>query len=308
MRRLPHYLLALALCLFNRVWGAPAERTTLIKFQHAPFPYKQNLQAGHSEPFFDVRQKGRRGHQSLRAGIYWEDETYSDNRVLISIPPQFNPAAAPLIVVYLHGNLATLERDVRDRQRVPEQLAKSGLNAILVAPQFAVDAQDSSPGHFADHDFFVKFLAEVADTTGDWQANHEYTRQLNKAKVVIVAYSGGYQAAAYALTNGGANGRIAGVVLLDALYGFEQNFADFILTHHQQSFFLSTFTEASASYNDNLQQILRTQGQSFSTSIPSVLRPGTLGFIRLDQDIDHHELVNHAWTNDPLADIFRRIK
>ena len=43
-----------------------------------------------------------------------------------------------MIVVFFHGNGATLERDVRDRQLVPQQISDSGVNAVLLAPQLAV--------------------------------------------------------------------------------------------------------------------------------------------------------------------------
>lgn len=304
--KLSHYLLALVLCFINRVWGAP-ERTTLLKFQYAPFPYKESPHS-HKPPFFDVNDKGRRGHTSARGGVYWEDATYSDNRVLISIPPHFKLAKKPLIVVYLHGNLATLERDVRDRQRIPEQLADSGLNAILVAPQFAVDAQDSSPGHFADKDFFEKFLAEVADKTGRWQKNIRYTQQLKNAKVVIVAYSGGYQAAACALENGGVEKRIAGVALLDALYGQEQSFADFILNNHGHSFFVSSYTESARESNELLMSLLKKHGQDFHFNLPNKLQSNNLSFIELGEAVDHHQLLARAWTESPLTDLLRRVK
>ena len=81
----------------------------------------------------------RRGHTSPRGGIYWEDKTYSDQRVLLHIPKGFDPRRPALMIVFFHGNEATLARDVRDRQQVPRQVAESGLNAVLVAPQFAVE-------------------------------------------------------------------------------------------------------------------------------------------------------------------------
>ena len=65
------------------------------------------------------------------------------------------------LVVFFHGNFSTLERDVQDRQHIPAQLAESGVNAVLAAPQFAVNARDSSPGNFWQPGYFSKWLAEV---------------------------------------------------------------------------------------------------------------------------------------------------
>ena len=78
------------------------------------------------------------------------------------------------IVVFFHGNGATLERDVRDRQLVPQQITDSGVNAVLLAPQLAVDAADSSAGKFWQPGGLKRFVAEstehLARLTGDPRA------------------------------------------------------------------------------------------------------------------------------------------
>ena len=68
--------------------------------------------------------------------------SFSDNRALVHIPKGFDARRPGLIVVFLHGHRATLERDVRDRQKVAEQIAEGNVNAVLIAPQFAVNASD----------------------------------------------------------------------------------------------------------------------------------------------------------------------
>ena len=62
----------------------------------------------------------------------------------------------------LPRQLRDLERDVHRRQQVPRQVAESGLNAVLVAPQLAVDAADSSAGRFYDAGAFRRFVEEAA--------------------------------------------------------------------------------------------------------------------------------------------------
>src|SRR5262249_61525116 len=96
-----------------------------------------------------------------------------------------------VIVVYLHGNQATLTRDVRDRQQVPRQVEQSGLNAVLVAPQFAVDALDSSSGHFWEPGLFAKFLNQAAERLTRLHGHRRARAVFERAPVVIVAYSGG---------------------------------------------------------------------------------------------------------------------
>ena len=140
----------------------PATRAALVPFATAPFPYHGIVPEDGSD-FFDVQHGDRLGHTAPRGGVYFEDQTYSDNRVLIALPQGFDLRKKAVIVVFFHGNGATLERDVIDRQRVLDQVSQSGLNAVLVAPQFAVDALDSSAGRFWQPGAFAQFIDE-ADT------------------------------------------------------------------------------------------------------------------------------------------------
>ena len=78
--------------------------------------------------------------QSPRGGVYWEDATYNDRHVLLAASQNFDSRSPGDLVIFFHGNEATLSRDVVDRQQAPRQLADSGLNGVLIAPQMAVDA------------------------------------------------------------------------------------------------------------------------------------------------------------------------
>ena len=77
-------------------------------------------------------------------------------------PENFDIRKPGVIVVFFHGNGATLERDVRDRQLVPQQITDSGVNAVLLAPQLAVDAADSSAGKFWQPGGLKRFIDESA--------------------------------------------------------------------------------------------------------------------------------------------------
>ena len=109
----------------------PASKTALVPFEVTPFPYRGEV-PDKNRPFLDVADGERHGHSTVRGGTYWEDQTYSDQRVLLHIPKGFDPRRPALMVVFFHGNEATLERDVRNRQAVPRQVTESGLNAVLV--------------------------------------------------------------------------------------------------------------------------------------------------------------------------------
>ena len=65
--------------------------------------------------------------------------------------------------------------------------------------------------------------------------------------MILVAYSGGYLAAAFCLHNESrSRARIRGVLLLDALFGEERKFAEWITAAHDRAFFVSAYSQASA--------------------------------------------------------------
>ena len=139
-----------------------SSRQALVPFKSAPFPYT-GLVPVTGKPFLDVQIEGRYGRFSARTGqVYWADETYNDSRVLLDLPAGFTPSRPAVLVIYLHGNGAILERDVVTRQMVPKQLAAAGLNSALIAPQLARDAADSSAGKFWEPGALTVFLDEAA--------------------------------------------------------------------------------------------------------------------------------------------------
>ncbi|MBN9023709.1 MAG: alpha/beta hydrolase, partial [Rhizobiales bacterium] len=215
--------------LAARAGAAPltGERMTLVPFVHAPFPY-EGIVPRKDVPFLDAADGARRGHVARDGATYWQDVTYSDRRSLVFVPAGFDPDRPITLVVYFHGNFATLERDVVGRQRLPAQVAASGLNAVLLAPQLAVDAPDSSSGNFWTPGYFATYLDEASARIAEALGLPSLAGKLATAPVVIVAYSGGYNPAAYAVGVGGADDRIAGLILIDALYAEEDRIADWI--------------------------------------------------------------------------------
>jgi hypothetical protein len=281
-------------------------RLRFVEFVASPFPYAGEV-PGQSKPFLDVAAGDRRGHRSPRGGIYWEDETYSDRNVLLSIPAGFDPRRPGVIVVFFHGNKARLARDVVERQQVPRQVAQSGLNAVLVAPQFAVDALDSSAGRFWEPGFFAAFLDEAAERLTELAGRSELRPMFHRMPVVIVAYSGGYMPAAAVLAAGGANDRLAGVLLLDALYGEIDSFADWIARQKSSAFFFSAYSRSTRSENTTLQKTLDDRRIGFETRLPEHLRPGHVAFLAVGEEITHNDFLSRAWTVDPLKALLARL-
>src|SRR5262249_62045264 len=63
-----------------RIPPLKAPKSALVEFDLPPFPYEGVVPLT-QRPFLDVTdEEGRRGHSSARAGVLWEDATYSDKR------------------------------------------------------------------------------------------------------------------------------------------------------------------------------------------------------------------------------------
>jgi hypothetical protein len=284
-------------------------RTKLIPFETAPFPYN-GKERGTEQNFLNVSDGERKGHRSWRGGVYWANETYGDNRVLLHIPKGYNANKRGVMIVFFHGHKATLQRDVWERQQVPAQISAAGINAVLVAPQFAVDAADSSPGKFANPGAFARFLDEAARQLGRLQNDPAAEKTYSKMPVVIVAYSGGYVPAAWAIHKGGVGNRIQGVVLLDALYGELDKFVPWI-TKANRGFFVSAFTGSTRRQNNTLENILAEKNIAYSTILDASKwrSQGNVGvtFLSTPPNVNHRDYVTRSWTENPIKDVLTRL-
>jgi hypothetical protein len=322
--RTPRLGLALGAALLMAGCAAPAVQTSqpqgaglttidgatvsLASFEHSAFPYHGMIpnyqETGKSRPFLDVEDKGRLGNSSPRGGIHWEDQTYSDRSVLLAAPQSFDPARPCVIIVFFHGNNATLSRDVVARQQIVRQLADSGLNAVLVAPQLAVDAPDSSAGRFWSAGGFAAFLSEAQTKLGELYPNARGA--FRRMPVIIVAYSGGYLPAVYSLTVGGDQGRVRGLVLLDALYGERDKFVSWAEGPGRNAFFISAYSTSSREGNEAIRAELEAAGVKTVSGLPAELGPGVVAFVDAGS-VEHNDFVTSAWGGAPLRDIFSRI-
>jgi hypothetical protein len=249
--------------------------TKLVEFDAAPFPYG-----------------GGRG-------------SYHDRRVLLHIPKDFDARRPGVMVLFFHGHRATLERDVRDRQEVPAQISASGMNAVLVAPQFAVDAADSSVGRFSQPGAVARFVAEAADKLARLHGDPLTAKTFADMRIIIVGYSGGFLPTAYSLSIGGlAKNRVRGVVLLDGVYGQLDKFATWI-EDNPSSFFISSYTHLTKRHNDELEHMLAEHDVAFSRELEPDLGRGGAAFV--SADVPHRDYVTHAWVDYPIKDIVSRL-
>lgn len=261
------------------------EKTTLIDFETAPFPYHGD------RPGADQRSR--------------KSQTYSDDRVLLHIPSGFDPKRPAVMVLFFHGHRAELARDVRDRQQLPAQVTAAGINAVLVAPQFAFDAADSNPGKFSQPDGFKRFLDEAAVKLAGLYGDPRSTAAFANMPIIIVAYSGGFGPTLAVLDRGGVRGRVRGLVLLDALYAGMDKFADWI-ANNRSSFFVSSYTPHTAHHNADLENLLRKHSVPYSSELRRSELKGMVTFLPAGA-ISHRDFVTHAWANDPVKDILARM-
>lgn len=279
--------------------------TTLVSMKSSAFPYFGNNPRTDA-PFLNVGSGDRRGHRSYGGRIFWQNETYNDSRVLVHVPETFDASKPGVIVVFFHGNGATLERDVRDRQLVPQQITDSGANAVLLAPQLAVDAANSSAGKFWQPGGFKRFLDESASHLARLYGDPKSAQTFANMPVVIVGYSGGFLPTAWSLDVGGATGRVRGVLLLDAVYGELDKFASWI-ENNRTGFFVSSYTHYTRPRDRELMSMLRGKGISVSESMDGPLRPGSVAFVQTRDGITHRSYVTQAWTEYPIKEVLTKM-
>ena len=261
---------------------------------------------GTDQPFLNVVNGEQKGHRTARGAVLWEDETFNDSRVLLHIPSGFDINRPAVMVVFFHGHGANLTRDVLNRQSVPEQISLSGVNAVLVAPQFAVDAADSSPGRFWQPGGFGRFVDEAGKKLAKLNGNPAKAKQFANMPVIIVAYSGGYLPAAWSIRNGGLGPRVRGLVLLDAVYGEIDTFAKWI-KNSPSVFFVSAYTSSTRRQNLELAHILNEENVPYSNDIGKHLWRGRVAFLPTDSDVSHQDFVTQAWTSNPIADVLTNL-
>ena len=273
--------------------------TTLVPMANAPFPVSTTASS-------DGGNSGKGTSINFRSSVRWEKGAYGDPRVLLHIPKGFDPNKPSVMVVFFHGHGATLTRDVLERQQVPEQISEAGANAVLVAPQLAYDARSSNPGKLWEPGAFARLVREAGEQLTRLYGDQRVARTFANMPIMIVAYSGGYLSAATSLERGGLKNRVRGVVLLDALYGELDGFANWI-SHNRSGFFVSAYTRSTQRRNAELEQMLSERDVTFARALKSSRIDGSITFLPGDEGVRHRDFVNHAWANKPIKDILDRL-
>jgi hypothetical protein len=287
--------------------AARKSKTGLVEFEAAPFPFDDDyVNPRTGKPFIGTDPSGKRSHRTPSGRVYSEDETYSDSRVLLHIPDGFDLRKPAVIVIFFHGHRATIKRDVLARQRVADQISLSQSNAVLVAPQFAVNASDSAPGGFLEPGLFDAFLNEASEQLALLHGQSGTVRVFDQMPVIIIGYSGGFLPAAWAIHHGNANKRLRGVVLMDALYGELDKFERWILDDRSR-FFVSGYLGSTRARNLQLQRTLAERNIPFRMALDGPLQRGSVVFIPGGEGENHTDYVTRAWAPNPISDLLNRL-
>jgi hypothetical protein len=146
--------------------------------------------------------------------------------VLVYVPDGFDQTTPLHVVVFLHGWVNCVENVVgttnqpctaggpaRNAYHLAAQLESSQRNAILVVPELRYDQSSSDPGALGDAGVFASL---IEDTFAGLPTSLALTAGAID-KLVIASHSGGYNAAASIVTQGGLP--VDELWLLDSLYG-----------------------------------------------------------------------------------------
>lgn len=256
------------------------------RLENAPFPYDGEF-ADSGRAFYDRvdAESGERLHTSMAGELLAEARHFQDDRVLFFLPPGFDPQRPFCFLLFFHGFNSTAVRSVSDF-RLAEQVSASKRNAILIVPQLAVNAADSSPGKFFRPSVFRDFMAEVALILSE-KYGRRHAARLETAPIILSAFSGGYKSVAYVLDRGGVSERIRGVLLLDALYDDLPIFRRWVEKKLDKSFFSLIYTDGPVKKMAKQLAALRAQkGPGLERNWPAQLAPGRIYLTASEQAHD----------------------
>lgn len=173
---------------------------------------------------------------------------WTDTRVLIAVPPSFGEGGVH-VVTHLHGFYATIADTARD-QALREQLAASGRDAVLIAPQGPEEAASGDFGQLMDAGGHARLVQDVVSVL----YRDGLTPSSEVGQHVVTAHSGGYQAAAALVRQGGVDA----VHLFDALYAESATFEGFV---QGGGLLRSSYTAAGGTVDQNAALAARLTGE-----------------------------------------------
>ncbi|HEX3850138.1 MAG TPA: hypothetical protein VHW01_04180 [Polyangiaceae bacterium] len=239
---------------------------------------------------------------------------HGNDTVIVFVPDKyrFRPEEGISALVHFHGHNSSAERAIA-AHALREQLVDSRQNAVLVVPQLALFAADSSCGKLAAPGAFARLLGGALSTAArvgrGTLGDSRFPERPRLGRVCVSAHSGGYHAAACSLRHGSVD--VSETYLFDALYAESDVFRDWVLArrgdpttrrHKLVSYFtVGATTEA---LNNGLRAALEQSGVLVSEE----LREGELS----RRDLSHASAVfvrtevahsSVTWETNALRDV-----
>ena len=238
------------------------------QFSSAPFPHPRRAM----------------GH-TYENQLFPAEKHYNDSSVAIFIPRGFRQTDAVDIIVHLHGWRSNIDTSLK-RYKLPQQVAESGKNVILVVPEGPRNAPDSFGGKFEDPGGFKRFVDDVIAFLV--RAGKIKTPMLGK--VILTGHSGGYHGMSFALLRGGIPEKVSEVYLFDALYGQTEKFAYWI--DHFRGKMVTIYTDSGGTKDEteSLMEDLQGWGIPYCAKDEAALLPTDLQNNRLvfiHSDLQH---------------------
>ena len=237
-----------------------------------------------------------------------------DDTVIVFVPDKFRfqPDEGVSALVHFHGHNSSAEKAI-SAHALREQLVDSRQNAILIVPQLALFAADSSCGKLNAPDALARLLGGAISTSARVGraslGDSRFPERPRLGRVCLSAHSGGYHAAACSLRVGGVD--VSETYLFDALYAESEVFREWVLArrgdpatsrHKLVSYFTTgTTTET---LNRGLREALERSGVLVSEE----LREGSLsrrdlshaGAVFVRTEVGHSSV---TWETNALRDV-----
>lgn len=239
---------------------------------------------------------------------------HGDDTVIVFVPDKYRFQADEGVsaLVHFHGHNSSAERAI-SAHALREQLVDSRQNAILVVPQLALFAADSSCGKLASAGALARLLGGAVSTAArvgrTSLGDSRFPERPQLGRVCLSAHSGGYHAAACSLRDGGVD--VSETYLFDALYAESEVFREWVLerrddpatTRHK---LVSYFTVGTATETQN--QGLRAALERSGVRVSQELREGALsrrdlshaGAVFVRTGVAHSSV---TWETNALRDV-----
>ena len=237
-----------------------------------------------------------------------------DDTVIVFVPAKyrFRPDEGVAALVHYHGHNSSAERALT-AHALREQLVDSRQNAILVVPQLALLAADSSCGRLVTPGAFARLLGGAISTAARLGhrtlGDSRFPQRPRLGRICMSAHSGGYHAAACSLLHGGVD--ISETYLFDALYAESEVFRDWVVERRDQPAtsrhkLVSYFTSGTTTESQN--STLRAALEQAGVLVSEELREGALS----RRDLSHANAVfirtgvahsSVTWETNALRDV-----